>query len=45
MEKKTTPNGIFPGTLGEKALQGLKTCEAWLDAYAQRVFEAHDENR
>ncbi len=45
MEKKSTPSGIFPGTLGEKALQGLKTCEALPDGCSQPVFDAHDENR
>jgi hypothetical protein len=28
-----------------KAEERLKGCEALLEAYAQRVFDAHDENR
>lgn len=30
---------------GVEAKRRLEQCEALLDAYAQRVFEAHDENR
>lgn len=29
----------------EEAQQRLRNCEALLEAYTQRVFEAHDENR
>lgn len=36
--------GIF-GTLADEAEQRLKTSEELLDQYAQRVFEAQDENR
>ncbi|WP_425323204.1 Chromate resistance protein ChrB [Escherichia coli] len=32
-------------TLAAEAAERLKGCEALLDAYAQRVFDAHDENR
>jgi hypothetical protein len=31
--------------LAAEAAERLKSCEALLDAYAQQVFEAHDENR
>ena len=31
--------------LAAEAVDRLKRCESLLDAYAQRVFEAHDENR
>jgi hypothetical protein len=36
---------FYGAMLAEEAAQRLQTCEALLDAYAQRVFEAHDENR
>lgn len=36
---------FYGGTLVVEAQQGLQACEVLLDAYAQRVFEAHDENR
>ena len=29
----------------DEAAQRLKACESMLDGYAQRVFDAHDENR
>ncbi|MGO4562126.1 Chromate resistance protein ChrB [Rhizobiales bacterium 3FA27D7] len=29
----------------EEAAAGLRACEELLDSYAQRVFDAHDENR
>lgn len=36
---------FYGATLAAEADQRLQACEALLDAYAQRVFEAHDENR
>jgi hypothetical protein len=36
---------FYGGKLAEEAAQRLKACESLLDGYAQRVFEAHDENR
>jgi CRISPR/Cas system-associated endoribonuclease Cas2 len=36
---------FYVGTLAAEAQQNLRACEALLDTYAQRVFEAHDENR
>ena len=36
---------FYGGGLAVDAAERLKGCEALLDAYAQRVFEAHDENR
>lgn len=36
---------FYGGTLAEEASERLKTCETLLDGYAQRVFDAHDENR
>jgi hypothetical protein len=36
---------FYGGGLAVKAAERLKTCENLLDAYAQRVFDAHDENR
>ncbi len=36
---------FYDGTLAEEASERLKTCETLLDGYAQRVFDAHDENR
>ncbi len=36
---------FYGGTLAEEAAERLRACEALLDGYAQRVFEAHDENR
>ncbi len=36
---------FYQGTLAEEAVQRLKRCEELLDQYAQRVFEAQDENR
>jgi hypothetical protein len=35
----------FYGGLATEAGERLKGCESLLDAYAQRVFDAHDENR
>lgn len=36
---------FYGATLAVEAVEHLKGCEVLLDAYAQRVFEAHDENR
>lgn len=36
---------FYGATLAAEAQRRLQACEALLDAYAQRVFEAHDENR
>jgi CRISPR/Cas system-associated endoribonuclease Cas2 len=36
---------FYGATLAVEAEQRLQSCETLLDAYAQRVFEAHDENR
>src|SRR5712671_7783775 len=36
---------FYGGVLAAEAAERLKQCEVLLDAYAQRVFEAHDENR
>lgn len=36
---------FYGATLATEAQQRLQACEARLDAYAQQVFEAHDENR
>ena len=36
---------FYGGGLAAEAAERLKGCESLLDAYAQRVFEAHDENR
>jgi hypothetical protein len=36
---------FYGATLRSEADQRLAACEALLDAYAQRVFDAHDENR
>jgi len=36
---------FYGATLAAEAHQRLQVCEALLDAYAQRVFEAHDENK
>jgi len=35
---------FYGATLAAEAAERLKGCEALLDAYAQRVFDAHDEN-
>ena len=34
----------YGAPLAEEAAQRLRACEALLDSYAQRVFDAHDEN-
>lgn len=36
---------FYGGTRATEAATRLVQCEALLEAYAQRVFEAHDENR
>jgi hypothetical protein len=36
---------FYGATLAAEALQRLQACEELLDTYAQRVFEAHEENR
>jgi hypothetical protein len=36
---------FYGATLAEKAAERLRACETLLDSYAQRVFDAHDENR
>jgi len=36
---------FYGAPLAAKAHERLQACEALLDAYAQKVFEAHDENR
>ncbi len=36
---------FYGATLVAEAKKRLRNCEALLDAYAQRVFDAHDENR
>jgi len=36
---------FYDAPLASEAEQYLKTCETLLDGYAQRVFDAHDENR
>ncbi|MBU4222878.1 MAG: chromate resistance protein ChrB [Euryarchaeota archaeon] len=36
---------FYGATLAAEAQQRLQACEALLDTYAQKVFEAHDENR
>jgi hypothetical protein len=36
---------FYLATLAGDAEQGLRECESLLEAYALRVFEAHDENR
>lgn len=36
---------FYQATLAGEAEQRLRACEALLDGYARRVFDAHDENR
>ncbi|MBV8590547.1 MAG: chromate resistance protein ChrB, partial [Acetobacteraceae bacterium] len=36
---------FYGGAFACEAAERLKTCEGLLDRYAQRVFDAHDENR
>ena len=36
---------FYGASLADEAAERLRACEALLDSYAQRVFDAHDENR
>jgi hypothetical protein len=36
---------FYGADLASEAAERLRACEVLLDAYAQRVFDAHDENR
>jgi hypothetical protein len=36
---------FYEGDLAAEASERLRMCESLLDSYAQRVFDAHDENR
>lgn len=36
---------FYGAPLADEAAERLKACETLLDSYAQRVFDAHDENR
>ncbi len=36
---------FYGAPLADEAAERLRACEALLDSYAQRVFDAHDENR
>jgi len=36
---------FYGATLAAEAAERLRACEALLDGYAQRVFDAHDENQ
>jgi hypothetical protein len=36
---------FYGATLAGEAAERLRACEVLLDSYAQRVFDAHDENR
>ncbi|MFB9979246.1 Chromate resistance protein ChrB [Mesorhizobium kowhaii] len=36
---------FYDATLASEATERLRGCEVLLDSYAQRVFDAHDENR
>lgn len=36
---------FYGATLAAEASERLRGCEALLDSYAQRVFDAHDDNR
>ncbi|RUY34933.1 chromate resistance protein ChrB [Mesorhizobium sp. M7A.F.Ca.US.001.04.1.1] len=36
---------FYGATLADEAAERLRACEALLDSYAQRVFDAHDEKR
>lgn len=42
--EKITKLDFYGGTLAKQAASRLKDCEACLDAYAQRVFDANVEN-
>lgn len=43
--EKITKLDFYGATLAAEAAERLKGCEALLDTYAQRVYEAHEENR
>ena len=43
--EKIRPLDFYAADQGAEALDELRACEALLEAYAQSVFEAHDENR
>lgn len=43
--EKISKLDFYGATLAEEASERLRACEALLDSYAQRVFDAHDENR
>ncbi|VVE37007.1 chromate resistance protein [Pandoraea eparura] len=43
--EKITKLDFYGATLAAEASERLKGCEALLDTYAQRVYEAHEENR
>ena len=36
---------FYGATLAGEAAERLHSCEALIDTYAKRVFDAHDENR
>ena len=36
---------FYGATLADEAAERLRGCEALLESYAQRVFDAHDENK
>ncbi|MBX9843276.1 MAG: chromate resistance protein ChrB [Xanthobacteraceae bacterium] len=36
---------FYGAALADEAAERLRACEVLLDSYAQRVFDAHDENR
>jgi hypothetical protein len=43
--EKISKLDFYGGGLAAEAVERLKSCESLLDTYAQRVFDAHDENR
>jgi hypothetical protein len=43
--EKIRKHDFYEAPLAEEAAERLRACEALLDSYAKRVFEAHDENR
>ncbi len=43
--EKITKLDFYGATLAGEATERLRGCEALLDSYARRVFDAHDENR
>jgi hypothetical protein len=44
-QEKIRKLDFYGATLATEAEQRLQACEALIDAYAQRLFEAHDENK